>query len=265
MTGPNLASCPQRAWAAERTSLVLVFASSAGVMVLPLYAAQPLIEEIAASLAFPSQAYGLIPMTSMLGYAAGLFLLVPLTDLVELRRIALIAVLGEIPALLATAFSPNAALFCVAAFAAGATASAIQMLVPAASLVPSEQRGRIIGNVMSGLMLGVLASRPIASLAAEAFGWRGAYGLDAAALVLVLGALHRAVPRREPRQTLGYRALIGSLKTLLANERTLRRRAGYQALCMGAFGIFWSGVALLLSRPPFELDQTGIALFALAG
>jgi predicted MFS family arabinose efflux permease len=267
MTAPISSAAPlQPPGGARVRSLTLLFAIAVGVIVLPLYAAQPLIEEIGTALGFPARTYGLIATMSMLGYAAGLSLLVPLIDLLELRRITLAALSAEILALLATAFAPGAAFFCVAAFAAGAAASAIQMLVPAAaSLAGQEQRGRVIGNVMSGLMIGILVSRPLASLAAQALGWRGAYGLDAVALLLIWAALYRTLPIREPEQNLGYGALIGSLLGLLATEPVLRRRAGYQALCMGAFGIFWSGVALRLSQPPFELGQTGIALFALAG
>jgi predicted MFS family arabinose efflux permease len=255
--------CPPEA---ARPDLTLLFGAAVAVIVLPLYAAQPIVALIGTSLRIPIPAYGLIGMMSMLGYAAGLFLLVPLTDLLELRRIVLSLVSAGIIALTAAALAPTGALFFVAAFAIGATASVIQMLIPAvAGLAPPAQRGRVIGNVMSALMIGILASRPIASLAAKAVGWRGAYWLDAVALSAVLAGLHRVLPFRSPAARLGYRALLGSLWALFAAQPVLRRRAIYQALCMGAFGIFWTAVALRLSAPPFNLDQTGIALFTLAG
>jgi predicted MFS family arabinose efflux permease len=141
------------------------------------------------------------------------------------------------------------------------------MVVPvAASLVGEARRGRVIGNVMSGLMIGILLSRPLASVAAAAFGWRGAYAFDAAAVAAIAIALLPVLPRRRPTATgSAYAALIASLWTLLAEQPVLRRRALYQSLCMAAFGIFWTAVALRLAAPPFGLDRLGIALFALSG
>src|SRR5262249_27298057 len=158
------------------------------------------------------------------------------------------------------------ALFLLAAFAAGCATSAIQMVVPvAANLAGEPQRGRVIGNIMSGLMIGILLSRPIASLAAAAVGWRGAYVLDAVAVAVAAVALQHVLPWHQPAVGVTYGALVASLGTLLAEQPVLRRRALYQALCMAAFGIFWTAVALRLAAPPFGLDQGGIALFAFAG
>jgi predicted MFS family arabinose efflux permease len=140
------------------------------------------------------------------------------------------------------------------------------MVVPvASSFVGEAQRGRVIGNIMSGLMIGILLSRPIASLTAAAFGWRGAYALDAIAVAAVAVAMQRVLPQRRPAGGLTYAGLIASLWMLLAEQPVLRHRALYQALCMGAFGIFWTAVALRLAAPPFGLDPVGVALFALSG
>ncbi|WP_458144978.1 MFS transporter [Bradyrhizobium sp. UFLA05-109] len=247
--------------------LALMFAVAVGVIVTPLYAAQPLISAIAASFGLSPGAMGLTASMPMVGYAAGLLLLVPLTDLLEMRRPILTTLLVGTVALAAAALAPSSSFFLLAALAFGASASAIQMLVPAAaSMVPEAQRGRVIGNVMSGLMIGILLSRPLASLAAATFGWRVSYALDAVATAGTVIVLYRFLPHRKPgNQFQAYGALIASLWQLLAKEAVLRRRVTYQALCMGAFGIFWTAVALRLEQPPFELDQTGIALFTLAG
>jgi predicted MFS family arabinose efflux permease len=196
----------------------------------------------------------------------GLVLLVPLIDVVENRRAILLTLLADIVALAAAALAPSPAVFLLAAFAAGCATSAIQMVVPvAASLVDEAQRGQVIGNVMSGLMIGILLSRPIASLAAAAFGWRGAYALDAIAVAAIAVALQRVLPRCKPAVGAAYAALIASLWMLLVKEPVLRRRALYQGLCMAAFGIFWTAIALRLAAPPFGLGPVGIGLFTLAG
>ena len=247
--------------------LTLLFAVAVGVIVLPLYAAQPLISSIAASFDLSSGTMGLTATMPMVGYAAGLLLLVPLSDLLETRRLILTTLSAGAVALAAAALAPSSLFFLLAAFALGASASAIQMLVPAAAtMVPEAQRGQVIGNVMSGLMIGILVSRPLASLAAVVFGWRGSYALDAVATACTLIVLRRVFPRRTPTVRIQrYGRLIASLWELLVREPVLRRRAAYQAACMGAFGIFWTAVALRLAQPPFELGQAGIGLFTLAG
>src|SRR5262249_54890428 len=127
-------------------------------------------------------------------------------------------------------------------------------------------RGQIIGNVMSGLMVGILLSRPLASLAAVVFGWRGASAVRAVATAWTRLVLCRGVPRRTPAaRGPKYGALIAPVWGLLWKGPVLRRREAYQAACMGAFGILWTAVALRLAEPPFDLGQTGIGLFTLAG
>jgi len=140
------------------------------------------------------------------------------------------------------------------------------MLIPvAAALSPAARRGRIIGNVMMGLMVGVLASRPIGSLVADTFGWRAVDGLAAAAIAGLTLLLALLVPEHRQPLRRSYRALIGSMWTLLREERLLQVRAVSSALSFAAFSVFWTAVALRLAQPPFELGQRGIALFALGG
>eukprot|EP01037_Dinobryon_pediforme_P023453 gene23453-24908_t len=202
--------------------LIALFAMAVGIVVLALYASQPLVGVIGPELGLSTSMSGLATTLTLLGYAMGLIFLVPMTDIVENKRLILTTLVGDAFALSILAISPNGLVFLSASFVVGLLTSAIQMLVPvAASLTPEVHRGRTIGNVMSGLMLGILVSRPIASLVTQFFGWRYLYGFLA--------------------------------------------RAASQAMCMGAFGIFWTSVALQLGQAPFLLGQGGIALFALAG
>ncbi|PKU23874.1 MFS transporter [Telmatospirillum siberiense] len=246
--------------------LMALFAFSVGVTVLSLYASQPLIGLIQADFGLTTSKAGLVTTFTLLGYASGLLLLVPLTDLVE-NRTLIVATLGvDAVALASVAYAPNLPLFFAACYLSGVTASAIQMLVPvAAQLSADAQRGRVVGNVMSGLMLGILLSRPIASLFAEIAGWRSFYITLAGVIAVLAVLLARVLPRRRPYASRGYGVLIASMLTILREEPVLRHRAAYQALCMGAFGVFWTSVALRLSQPPFSLNQSGIALFALTG
>ncbi|KVL41363.1 MFS transporter [Burkholderia sp. MSMB1835] len=248
------------------TGMTLFFAATVGVIVMDLFAAQPLTGPISADLHLPPGLAGLVAMLPQLGYAAGLALLVPLVDLLENRRL-IVATLAVCAAALALpAVTRSGTVFLLATLAAGAASSVIQMLVPmAASMAPEAQRGRAVGNVMSGLMLGILLSRPLASLIAGSAGWRAFYLLAALANAAIAVVLALRLPTRTPSITVGYRALLASMGRLLADEPVLRRHALSAALAMAAFSAFWTAVGLRLAQPPFALDLHGIALFAFAG
>ncbi|WP_454719514.1 MULTISPECIES: MFS transporter [Cupriavidus] len=246
--------------------LTLFLAAAVGVIVLNLFAAQPLTGPVSASLGLPPAWRGLVAMLPQLGYAAGLVLMVPLADLLENRRLVAGTLLlcAAMLALAAAAWSGT--VFFVAVAAAGAASCAIQMLVPLAALMaPESRRGLAVGNVMSGLMLGILLSRPLASLLAGAGGWRACYAVLAGLDALLAAVLLRCLPRRQPAGGHRYAGLIASMWYLLRGQPVLRRHALTAALSMGAFSAFWTAVALRLAQPPFALGSHGLALFALAG
>jgi predicted MFS family arabinose efflux permease len=246
--------------------LAVLFAIAVGILVMCLSASQTLVGEIGPALGISVAASSLVSTVTFLGYAAGLFLLVPLVDLLENRRLILSMLLLCLLTLAGAALAPGAVSFLVAAFCVGATSTVVQMLVPtAAFLTPESARGRVIGNIMSGIMLGLLFGRPLASLMAEWFGWRAYYGLSAVLVALITVALACVLPRRRPDAGPRYGALIASLFNLLRVEPVLRRRAAYQALLMGSFSVFWTTIALRLGVAPYNLGPVGIALFALAG
>ena len=257
-TGPTAAS------AARRLTPLLTLAC--GVIALNLAAAQPLVETIARSLGLGLASAGLVTTATLLGYGAGMVFLVPLVDLVENRRLVLRMLTLDVAALAASAWAPHAAVYLAAAFAVGAATSSIQMLVPlVASLAPAAERGRVVGNMMSGVMVGILLSRPLASLIAQALGWRGVFAAFALAIAAVALPLWRALPALQPTHRLRYATLVRSLWPLARGERVLQRHALSATLAFGAFNVFWTIVALRLARPPFGLGAPGIAAFAMAG
>jgi predicted MFS family arabinose efflux permease len=246
--------------------MTMLFAVAVGVIVTNLYAPQTLVGLIGPSLSIEMNGSGLVAMAPLLGYAIGLFLLVPLADLLENRRLVVAMLVCAIVAAAAAALAPTAALLLIVLFILGAACSTIQILVPfAAFMVAPERRGRVIGDVMGGVMVGIIAARSLASLIADAWGWRAFYGLSAIAMAVLTGVLAGRLPERRPDSPSGYLALIGSLGRLLGMEPVLRQRAFTGSLVMAAFSLFWTSVALRLAEAPFELGQRGIALFALAG
>ncbi|RWB13747.1 MAG: MFS transporter [Mesorhizobium sp.] len=262
----QLAERPSETAGTITRSQTLLFAAAVGIIVTNLFAPQTLVGLIGPSLGAAASESGIVSMATLLGYAAGLFFLVPLSDLVENRALVLRMLSAAALAAAVASFAPSAASLLVVLFVLGAACSCIQVLVPvAASMAPPRQDGRVIGDVMSGLMIGILLSRPLASFVADAFGWRAFYGISAAALALLAILLGLTLPRRRPLAHSSYAALLVSLFDLLRQEPVLRRRALTASLVMAAFSVFWTAVALRLAAPPFELGQRGIALFALAG
>lgn len=240
-------------------------AVACGVIVANLYYAQPLIALIAPELHLKPGIAGLIVTLTQLGYAGGLLFVVPLADRVENRKLILATIGIVAVALAALAAAPSALAFLVASAAVGFCSAGVQVVVPfAASLAKEETRGRTIGNVMSGLLAGIMLARPVASLIAEVAGWRAVFAVSAVAM-LVLGVwLARALPERRPASGHGYGEILRSMGQILMRERPLQRRAVYQGFVFAIFNIFWTSVPLLLADQ-FGFGQTGIALFALAG
>ncbi|GEP01456.1 MFS transporter [Methylobacterium haplocladii] len=245
---------------------VWFLAISVGVIIVDLTAPQTLIGVIAPDLGIADGWAGLVGTASLLGYAAGLFFLVPLSDKIENRGLVIgmlsVAVLSAVGAALA----PTALPFLALLFVLGAACSAIQVLVPiAAAMARESERGEVVGDVMSGLMVGILLSRPLASLVADALGWRAFYVLSGVSMAVLIPLMRTRLPVRRPETKAGYPALVASLWSLVRAEPVLRRRSLTAALGMAAFTVFWTAIALRLSQAPFGLDQRHIAVFALVG
>jgi len=246
--------------------MIFLFACACGLVVANLYYAQPLISLIAPEIGLQESAASLIVTLTQLGYCIGLILLVPLGDLLENRKLVIFTICGAILALFIAMLAPTAGWFLFSSLIIGIGSVGVQMLIPiAAHITPEDRRGRTIGNIMSGLLLGIMLARPISSLIAHSFGWRAVFGASALLLILLAIILWFLLPIRKPKSNHHYFSLIGSLWTLLVHTPTLRRRALYQAALFASFTLFWTITPILLAGPLFNLSQQGIALFALAG
>ncbi len=245
--------------------IMALLAFSCGIIVANLYYAQPLVGPISIATHLPLASAGLIVTLTQIGYVAGLLFIVPLSDLIENRRLV-VATLGiGVCALAAAAFIHSGSLFLIAAMFIGLGSVAAQILVPyTAHLATQERRGQAVGNVMSGLLLGIMLARPIASFVTDLWGWQAVFILSAVITALLAIVLAIVLPKRAPSPTMDYRDLIRSLWSLFKTKAILRRRAFYQACLFGAFSLFWTIIPLWLSSH-FLLPQQGIALFALAG
>lgn len=252
---------------AERLSagLIVLMAFACGAMVANLYYAQTLINEIGPDIGLSTGVAGAIVTLTQLGYGIGLFLIVPLGDLFENRRLALLMIGTTCISCIAIALSRGPASFLGASIVTGICATGAHILLPLAShLSPPDRQGRIIGQIMSGLLAGIMLARPVASFLSELMGWRSVFYFSSVVMALIGLALFFTLPRRVPQMRRSYGATIASMVALTREHRQLRLRAFYHAALFTTFNLFWTAAPLVLIRK-FHLNQNHIALFALAG
>ncbi|WP_455921519.1 MFS transporter [Pseudomonas putida] len=247
-------------------ALILLMSIATGLTVASNYYAQPLLHTIAGQLGLNTASAGSIVITAQLSYGAGLFLLVPLGDLLEQRRLIVGMTLLSAAGLLLSAFAANLPLLLLGTAITGLFSVVAQVLVPmAASLASPEHRGRVVGTLMSGLLLGILLARTAAGLVSSLAGWRAIYLLAALLLALCALALALSLPRRQQSAGLRYPQLLASVLTLFVEEPVLRLRALLGLLTFCLFGLFWTPLAFVLSAPPYGYSDAVIGLFGLAG
>ncbi|MGK5673250.1 MFS transporter [Micromonospora sp. URMC 106] len=245
----------------------LLLATLSAVAVANIYYAQPLLARIGADLAIPEQHVGWIVGIGQIGYLLGLVALVPLGDLANRRllmaaHVAFTAVGTGLIALSATTVGVLAG-----AALAGLFSVVVQIAVAYAAAVSSPaERGRDIGAVTSGVVIGILAARTVAGTLADAAGWRTVYAVSALASLALAGAVLALLPR-EARQNRdrGYLRTVNSALRLPLSDRTFRGRALLCFFLFASFGTLWSGIALPLSDEPWNLSATQIGLFGIAG
>jgi predicted MFS family arabinose efflux permease len=246
--------------------MVLLLAVGCGLSAANLYYAQPLLHTIASALHAGSGEAGLMITFSQLGYALGLGLLVPVGDISPRRRLVPAVLVVTAVALAASAAAGSIAVLIVLALFAGVGSVAAQILVPlAAELAGEERRGKVVGTVMSGLLLGILLARTVSGLVAGASSWRVVYGVASLAVLLLAATLSRTLPRESGRPHLPYHRLLVSTFEVFKRDQVLRRRALLGSLAFAGFSILWTTLAFLLSGAPYHYGDTLIGLFGLFG
>jgi predicted MFS family arabinose efflux permease len=246
--------------------LVIILAVATGVSVANNYYAQPLLATIRTTFHASAGEAGLIVTAAQVGYAAGLVFVLPLGDILERRRLVFVMSILCAAGLIGEASSPVLPAMFAAAALVGATSVVAQILVAfIASLAGDAERGRVVGSVMSGLLLGILLARTVAGYVAQIWSWRAVYVVAAALMVILALTLWRELPVYRDANRLKYRAVLASVVSLFRTEPTLRRRCFYGFLSFAAFSVLWTSLAFLLSASPYRYGTGTIGLFGLAG
>lgn len=220
-----------------------------GLVVANIYYNQPLLVDIEHTFKVDSGKAGLVAMLTQIGYAAGMLFIVPMADMFERKRLILIAFAVDTLALIAVGIAPSINLLLIASFLVGAASLIPQLLVPmAAHLAEPSERGKKIGVVMSGLLIGILLSRTLSGFIAAQFGWRSIFFI-AAGLMVIMGLLvYLFLPKVEADYKGNYGDLMKSLIHITRAEPKLRFAALRGALCFACFSIFWVSLPFLLHQ-----------------
>lgn len=246
--------------------LVLVMAVASGVTVANLYYIQPLLVEIANSFHVTQISVGFVAMLTQIGYALGMLLILPLADIREKRLLIITMLLCSACSLMLMYFSVNITVISIAAFAVGFTSVVPQLLVPfAAQLANPKERGKIIGTVMSGVLIGILVSRTFSGLVGEYWGWRIVYLIAAALMIILAIFLSKLLPLCPPTSSMQYKDLFSSMANLIKTLPVLREASLNGALMFAAFSAFWTSLAFLLESSHYHLGADAAGMFGLVG
>lgn len=237
-----------------------------GLCVANLYYCQPLLHQMQESFNVTPAQMGAIPTLTQLGYAVGILFLIPLGDQIEKRKLIVISTIISSLTLVGMAASPNLITATLMSFLIGASTMTPQFIIPfAVHLAPAEKRGRVLGMVMSGLLLGILLARTVAGFVGAEYGWRFMFYLAAGVLVLFSLLLRVVLPTSEPSYKGSYIALITSVWTLVREQAVLRESMIFGSMLFGAFSTFWATLIYLMESPAFHLGARAVGLFGLLG
>jgi len=245
---------------------VLFMAVCTGLIVANLYYCQPLIVLIANEFKIPEANAGTITYLTQAGYAIGLFFMVPLGDKIERKKQILMTTFASVIALIIAATAQSFFILQIASLFLGITSIVPQLILPlAASLTAAEQRGKVVGTIMSGLLIGILLSRTLSGFIGQLWGWRSMFWIAAGICLLIFFAIQRKFPVNKPQFQGSYGQLIQSLFTLIKTQPVLREATLINVFCFAQFGAFWTTMVLLLSGEPFNFNSATIGLFGIVG
>jgi predicted MFS family arabinose efflux permease len=249
-------------------STVWLMALTVGVIVANIYYIQPLLSEIARTFGLSITQVGTVAMLSQAGTALGMFLFVPLGDKYERRGLIFLLVLGEFLSLLLMGTAPNACWLGCAAIAVGAFAANVHVVVPfAAHLAAPQQRGRVVGTVVAGILFGVLLARTFSGFIGALLGWRAVYGIAAGAMLILAVVVRTKLPISRPEVALSWSELMRSTLRLVRQHRVLRESALLGAMFFAAFSAFWTTLVFFLGGSSYHYPSASAVtgLFGLVG
>ncbi|HFT7509112.1 MFS transporter [Enterobacter asburiae] len=249
-------------------SMVWLFATASGLSVANVYYAQPLLDALANDFGISHAAVGGVVTATQIGCALALLLVVPLGDKVDRRRLMAVQLIALVVALVSVSMAQSSSALLIGMLATGMLGTAMTqgLIAYAASAASAHEQGRVVGAAQGGVFTGLLLARVFAGGISDIAGWRGVYLCSAALMLMIALPLWWRLPALPTvTATMSYPRLIGSMLTLLRQEKVLQIRGVLALLMFASFNIFWSALVLPLSAPPFNFSHTAIGAFGLAG
>ena len=242
-----------------------LMAACTGLIVMNIYYNQPLLVLISREFQVEESRAGVIAFLTQAGYASGLLFFVPLGDKLERRSQIMWMTASAVLCLIIAAVSPTLFILEIASFLIGLTSIVPQLIIPlAAHLATPEKRGKVIGLIMSGLIIGILISRTLSGFIGAWVGWRGMFWIAAGISLSLLLLMRFSFPESRPHFKGSYGTLMRSLLTLIKQQPLLREASLITALAFANFGMFWTTMVLHLSGAPFNFQSDKVGLFGLA-
>ena len=251
---------------AIKPGLVWLMAGSVGVIVANIYYAQPLLGDIARTFGLTVTGAGALAMLMQAGTALGQFSFVPLGDILERRRLTVILVSCAAVALATIALAPNRIWITAGAFVLGLTAASVHVIIPfAAHLAPEESRGRVLGRVFSGLLMGILLARTFSGIVGSILGWRAVFGIASGMMVLCALLIRSSLPESKPTSNLSWPNLIRSVVPMWREQPAWRDACFTSMLMFSTFSAFWTTLVFFLESPAYHYGSRVAGLFGLVG
>ncbi|AMW82325.1 Permeases of the major facilitator superfamily [Pseudomonas yamanorum] len=266
MSGQPITDQSPAAPAVAPRGKIIMMAVIAGAVITNIYCTQPILPMIASDMGVDVTTVDLVAGSALLGFATGLALLLPMGDRFDRRKLVLGQIALALCFALAAAFSPGIWALVAASFGLGIVSCVPQQLVPFAAVMSQpHERGRNVGTVVSGIMVGILLGRTIAGVVGEAYGWRAVYAMEAAFMIPVWIAAAKLLPRGVPSTNLSYPRLLASLWPLMRDNSPIRQSMMVQALLWACFNAFWVNLAALLAHGPWQLGSAWAGGFGIIG
>lgn len=247
-------------------SLKYLITIGCGVVVANLYYCQPLLGALSRAFHVNEESASLVNICSQLGYGIGLFFIVPLGDMASRRKLLIRMHVLAAFSLLGIGLSPNISFVYLFSICVGITSTACQIFIPlAAHLALDEERGKVLGTVMGGLLTGILLSRTLSGVAAQYLGWQSIYYISAGFMLIMALLVWKYIPGEHPAFHGNYRQLMRSLFQLFREQPVIRESAWIGACLFGAISAFWATMAFFLEKPPYSYSLSLIGLFGIIG
>jgi predicted MFS family arabinose efflux permease len=247
-------------------SILIMLAVIAGISVANLYYLQPLLAEISLSFKVDPTVVGIGAMLTQAGYALGMLFILPLADIRNKKFLICTVCLLAGVIMLIIGWSHSLWIFLPATLLLGIFSVTPQLIVPlGVELAQPEERGRVIGQIMSGLFIGILLSRTVSGIIGEHFGWQSVYWLAAVLMLVIVGVIIFKLPNYHQPQELKYSQLFTSIFKIAAQEPVLREAAINGALMFAVFSIFWTCLPFWLASPVYNLGPQTVGIFGLVG